>query len=79
MDKNLLGKGGSSDPFAIAVIAGSAADDARGETGVRKNTLKPVWREHFDLACAKDEDDPHGQRLEVIVKDKGAAAARIVL
>ena len=44
MDKNLLSKGGSSDPFVNFALEGTAVKFA---SGVIKKSLDPVWREIF--------------------------------
>ena len=64
MDKNLLSKGGSSDPLATLVLEG---EQVRSTT--KKKTLCPLWKEHFQLAAhALDEV------LHVTVDDWDAAS-----
>ena len=46
MDKNLLSKGGSSDPIATLTV-GAASQ----KSSVKKKELAPVWAEAFGLPC----------------------------
>ena len=52
MDKNLLSKGGSSDPFARFQVVGGDSDGKEFESEVKYKTLQPVWRELFQLPLA---------------------------
>ena len=57
MDKNLLSKGGSSDPFVEVSL--SSAKKAK-KTAVKKKTLEPMFREQFQwsVSPASSGDQP---------------------
>ncbi|KAJ1459878.1 hypothetical protein M885DRAFT_425592, partial [Pelagophyceae sp. CCMP2097] len=58
-DKNLVSKGGSSDPV-VRFVAG----DLKFESTVLKKSLNPVWKEVFVQPFSGDEET-----LQVIVED----------
>ncbi|KAJ8611843.1 hypothetical protein CTAYLR_005776 [Chrysophaeum taylorii] len=52
MDKNLVSKGGSSDPFVVLKL-----DGEKCKTTVKKKRTNPVWNEAFELAAFDDDDE----------------------
>lgn len=62
MDKNLFGKGGSSDPFVRIRIQG---EDTRKTKAITKN-LNPVWSEKFQWEHVEDPQ----LAMEVTVEDQ---------
>ncbi|KAH8076364.1 hypothetical protein JL721_362 [Aureococcus anophagefferens] len=63
MDKNLLSKGGSSDPVVTLEVAGSVATST-----TKRKQLDPVWEETFKMPLDA------GDRLEVSVEDADVAS-----
>ena len=59
MDRNMLSKGGSSDPFVTLTLG-----DEKRTSSVKKKNLAPVWLETFDLPI-----DDAAATLEVVVED----------
>ena len=63
MDKNLLSKGGSSDPVVTLEVAGFVATST-----TKRKQLDPVWEETFKMPLDA------GDRLEVTVEDADVAS-----
>ena len=63
MDKNLLSKGGSSDPVVTLEVAGFVAPST-----TKRKQLDPVWEETFKMPLDA------GDRLEVTVEDADVAS-----
>ncbi|EGB11285.1 hypothetical protein AURANDRAFT_11830, partial [Aureococcus anophagefferens] len=59
-DKNLLSKGGSSDPFVKFEVTGGDYAAKPFKSSIKKKTLQPVWREIFQVPLKQDaeQDNP---------------------
>ena len=71
MDKNLLSKGGSSDPFVEVSL--SSAKKAK-KTAVKKKTLEPVFHEQFQWSVSPSSSDVQPS-LTFNVKDWDAVSS----
>ena len=67
MDRNLLSKGGSSDPVATVTLAN--APEFSFKTDVRRKTVNPLFRAQFQCPYELDYDDAPPGVLKVVLED----------
>ena len=61
MDRDLVGKGGSSDPLVVFTLA----EETRNSK-VKKKNLEPIWTEYFEFGV---EGDLEAQSLDIVCDD----------